>query len=389
MNQQRLYYLDALRAFAMLLGIVLHAGMPLYPWRSWSGDESAQALAIDILMGSIHSFRMPLFFLLSGFFALMLLNRRGITGFVRHRLRRVALPFAVGYPVILMSMIGAYIAGFIAIVIGDPDLGKELEAKMEDGEESGGFDLMHLWFLWYLSLFVGTFALIMKFLQSIRIPEALQFTLRKVLMLTIPLLLLIPYLFMPRDGTPEVDTYSLLNWRMFTYYFGYFLLGALLFGQNTKSGQPLIEWIGNKWKFLLSVALTLLMFSFALTDFTKSSVWWFVYCVVHISACWCFCFGFIGLFNRYFSEGKYWIRYWSDASFFMYLMHLPVLVFMQAIVIPIPVPLIAKFLLQCLLAVGMLYVMYRFAVRYTWIGRLLNGKRTRDEDIVLKEALDN
>ena len=387
MNQQRLYYLDALRAFAMLLGIVLHAGMPLFPWRSVSGDDSAQGLFIDILMGSIHSFRMPLFFLLSGFFALMLLNRRGIAGFIRHRLRRVVLPFAVGYPVILMSIIGAYFAGFMAMAIIDLDQMKELETKMEDGGESGGFDLMHLWFLWYLSLFIGTFAFMMKLLKSIRMSNALLLTLRKVLMLIIPLLLLIPYFFMPRDGTPEVDTYSLFNWRMFTYYFGFFLFGALLFGQNTKSEQPLIEWIGNKWKILLSVALILLTFSFALTDFTKSSVWWFVYCVVHISACWCFCFGFIGLFNRYFSAGKYWIRYWSDASFFMYLMHLPVLVLLQGIVIPIPVPLIAKFLLQCLFAAGMLYVMYRFAVRYTWAGRLLNGKRTRDGDRDLKETL--
>ena len=387
MNQQRLYYLDALRAFAMLLGIVLHAGMPLVPWRSWSGDESAQVLFIDILMGSIHSFRMPLFFLLSGFFALMLLNRRGISGFFRHRMRRIALPFAVGYPVILMSMIGAFIVGYIVIAIVDPELGKELEVKAESDEESGGFDLMHLWFLWYLMLFVGTFARMMKFVQAIRISDELKVTLRESSMMTIPLLLLIPYIFMPREGTPEVDTYSLLNWRMFTYYFGYFLFGALLFGQNTKSGQPLIEWMGSGWKFLLPLALILLVASFALSEHTKSSVLWFVFCVVQTAACWCFCFGFIGLFNRYFSEGKYWIRYWSDASFFMYLMHLPVLVFMQAIVIPIPVPLIAKFLLLCLLTTGTLYVMYRFTIRYSWIGRLLNGKRTRNGDRELKETL--
>ena len=65
----RMYDLDALRAFAMLLGIVLHAAFPFLPWRS-SGDPDRPIF--DLLILFIHGFRMPLFFLLSGFFTAML-----------------------------------------------------------------------------------------------------------------------------------------------------------------------------------------------------------------------------------------------------------------------------------------------------------------------------
>jgi len=46
----------------------------------------------------IHGFRMPLFFLLSGFFTAMLWQSRGLQRLWRHRLNRLGLPLAAGLP---------------------------------------------------------------------------------------------------------------------------------------------------------------------------------------------------------------------------------------------------------------------------------------------------
>ncbi len=50
----------------------------------------------DEFFYAVHGFRMPLFFLLSGFFTAMLWRRRGLSSLVRHRIRRIALPLAIG-----------------------------------------------------------------------------------------------------------------------------------------------------------------------------------------------------------------------------------------------------------------------------------------------------
>ena len=34
----------------------------------------------------------------------------------------------------------------------------------------------------------------------------------------------------------------------------------------------------------------------------------------------------------------------------------------------------------CLLTTGILLLSYRFMVRYTWLGRMLNGERTRERN---------
>ena len=91
----RRHDLDALRASAMLLGIVLHAGLSFTPF-PWPVQDARQTEFYGLLFAAIHGFRMPVFFLLSGFFTAMLWRRRGLRSLLSHRLRRVFLPFLLG-----------------------------------------------------------------------------------------------------------------------------------------------------------------------------------------------------------------------------------------------------------------------------------------------------
>ncbi|MDJ0663123.1 MAG: acyltransferase family protein [Acidimicrobiia bacterium] len=74
---RRLHDLDALRGFAMLLGIALHAALAFIPG-FWAVKDSTASFngPYDEVLFAIHGFRMPLFFLLSGFFTAMLWKRR-------------------------------------------------------------------------------------------------------------------------------------------------------------------------------------------------------------------------------------------------------------------------------------------------------------------------
>ena len=90
----RLHYLDATRAFALLLGIVFHASLSFMPvFIGWAVmDVSTSYIAGGFALIS-HTFRMALFFLIAGFFSAMVLNKNSLMmfGFTRVVLRLVLL----------------------------------------------------------------------------------------------------------------------------------------------------------------------------------------------------------------------------------------------------------------------------------------------------------
>src|SRR3954469_12900457 len=85
---------DALRAGAMLLGIVLHASLSFFP-SYWMVTDRRQRAGFGVLLSAIHGFRMPRFCIMSGFFSAMLLHKRGRGVLVKHRFHRVFLPLLV------------------------------------------------------------------------------------------------------------------------------------------------------------------------------------------------------------------------------------------------------------------------------------------------------
>jgi peptidoglycan/LPS O-acetylase OafA/YrhL len=90
-------------------------------------------------------------------------------------------------------------------------------------------------------------------------------------------------------------------------------------------------------------------------------------------------FGSMGLFERYFSQPWPAMRYISDASYWMYLAHLPVVIGLQIVVANWPGGVLAKFCLINVVSAVLLLASYQLFVRYTWIGALLNGRKKRPD----------
>ena len=93
---------------------------------------------------------------------------------------------------------------------------------------------------------------------------------------------------------------------------------------------------------------------------------------------WLMIFGFIGFFRAFCSGETPRIRYISDSSYWLYIMHLPVIMLVQDLISTWDLPRILKFLIACAATTLTSLLIYEFMVRYTFIGTLLNGKRTRD-----------
>ena len=69
------------------------------------------------------------------------------------------------------------------------------------------------------------------------------------------------------------------------------------------------------------------------------------------------------------------MRYVSDASYWMYLVHLPFAIGIPGVLAPAPLPAIVKFAITVAITTAATLVSYHYLVRATAIGALLNGRR--------------
>lgn len=355
---QRFHDFDALRSFAMLLGILLHASVFLLPIDQWPvQDPYARSTELTTnpyawLISIIHGFRMPVFFLLSGFFTAMLWQARGVRRLVRHRLKRVALPL----------LVGAFTIVPVTEWLFNTDTFDALRWPLLwlDG-------LHHLWFLWYLLLLAGAFSL------AVQLP--LQF--RSLgWWLLVPLTFLPQYLMVQRLMGADNPAESILPTpNLLGYYATFFFFGVFFF----QCRIVVRAW----WTTALPVAL-LVVFPVALVllypeHFRDSpAVWtWPAASVLQVIYTWLMCFGCMGLFRWLASKERPWIRYVSDASYWMYVVHLPLVVVGQMLMVNLKTSVHLKFMLLCATVIVLLLVSYQLGVRYTVIGAVLNGPRTR------------
>jgi hypothetical protein len=103
-SHQRLHDLDALRAAAMLVGIVYHAALSFAAGFPWLVQDAAQGLGAFVFQAWVHGFRMQLFMLLSGFFTAMLWRRKGLKVLLKHRCQRVLIPCLLGLVTVVPAM---------------------------------------------------------------------------------------------------------------------------------------------------------------------------------------------------------------------------------------------------------------------------------------------
>jgi hypothetical protein len=100
-----------------------------------------------------------------------------------------------------------------------------------------------------------------------------------------------------------------------------------------------------------------------------------LYSGMYAVAMWMLVFGFIGFFQHFFADPNPVLRYISDSSYWLYLLHLPLMFWIAMYLAPVRLGFIGKFICYNLLTVMILLPSYHYLVRSTFIGRILNGRR--------------
>jgi peptidoglycan/LPS O-acetylase OafA/YrhL len=371
----RYHGLDALRAVAAVLGVVLHASfmvLPelIYPWPVHDksvGDDRTYRIIFDIT----HGLRMPVFFLLSGLFSVLLWERRGLHSMGMQRLKRVGLPLAVGCVTIipLTAVLMALTSGrespydFPFLVL--PVLWI--------------FALMHLWFLWYLLLMSGVLVVMAR--------RGWEFRSARIWLLGIPVSAVAALLMQEPIFGADSPEGVLPKPATFLFYSCFFFFGAFFYRQGVR--------VRRWWTIALMPAAGFFCIGYLLLrEYAAEAVlltpgelsehvWVFSNRLTATSAlaetayAWLTCFGLMGLFHWLLSSRSVTVRYLSDASYWVYLAHLPLIILAQWVIVDWPISYHLKFVLTCASVTAVLLLTYQLFIRYTFIGNALNGPRTR------------
>lgn len=383
---ERIHALDAVRAGALLLGVAFHAALSFLPGPQIWVVRDVESEGLSIFFFVVHIFRMTAFFLIAGFFARMLVERRGVRGFVRNRAIRIALPLATFWPIVLAGIIATFVWGAAAMNGGSlptnqpPPPPPTLET----------FPLTHLWFLYMLLwLYAGALAVRRLVLLADRsgalrerlidpAMKALTATPLAAALLAAPLAL--AFAVQPQwyawGGIPTPDKGFLPNVTASVGFGTAFGFGWLLHRQ-----QPLLGALARWWPVQLGAAILLTIAclwqlgdSSFLVPMAEGSAKTF-YAGTYALAIWTWTLGLVGAALRFLSSERPAIRYLSDASYWIYLIHLPIVMALQVMVFGLALPATAKWAIVTGGAFLILIASYHLLVRHSWIGKWLNGRK--------------
>ena len=209
----RFHSLDFLRAFALLMGVLLHVLMLfLEPF-----DGSEPRLGASIIFIWIHTWRMPVFMLLAGFFTALSLSKRNTGNYAFNRLIKLGVPL-----LLLWSLIPA-IDEEASRLFKVPEL---ISWLLYDVPFTLRLD--HLWFLYYLLIFYTIILLVKTILPSFYLFILdFELSLSRVLMLWLPILILLSPLNKPTGGIfGEIPiTFGEINLGSMLFMASFFIIG--------------------------------------------------------------------------------------------------------------------------------------------------------------------
>lgn len=373
---ERLHYLDNLRALAMIGGIFFHAMLAYSPGlnKLWLTADRQQSVVIDIVAWFPHLFRMPLFFVIAGFFVAYLVSKGGMGGMMINRAKRVLLPFIIFLPLCLWAIVAALMSA-IATVEHKSALMLIIEKAMATpGSQPPVLSTMHLWFLYNL-MFFCVMTWVLSYINWTRLYNLFS-AIRPVPFLLLFPLLLVPGLLLVESPFPAPEKIYPQLWS-FGFFGLFFALGYWIFRT-----QNFIEKF-QPYGVILFVASLILcavyyvfipeVFTFPATplEFPQNiilklceayiSVWMTLVCLV--------------AGKRYLNFHNRVMRFFSDSSYWIYIVHLPVLFAVQYQLMDKEWSLLAKFGSSVGITLLIGVVSYVLFVRWTPIGWMLNGRK--------------
>ena len=355
----------------MLLGVVLHSALPYVNMDvpDWPSDKSDSEI-ISIIVQFIHLWRMPVFFILSGFFANLLISRNGLTYWWKNRVSRILLPLII-FSLLMMTTL-PWIVKF------------GYTQKLEFFYSFEGYPY-HLWFLWHLLIFLVLsvilklyFLIISKLLIFLKLNKLINllsktnhYFLKFVFYSKIPIpFILVISIFSLGETGPDLILNPVLSGL-------YFMFGYQIFNNHN------LQNIVRTWKYYSLISIfffvlyTLINIEIIKLDFESHPIYGIPYILIYNFSSVFFALFFIGLFECKLINYSKILRIFSDSAYWIYLIHLPIVAFITFFMFKFDFSIELKFMLSILLTTLISYISYKYLVRPSYLAVLLNGKKRK------------
>jgi glucan biosynthesis protein C len=346
---RRYHGLDILRASALILGLFFHASIPFAenPFPLWIIYYESKSWVYDTIMVGTHSFRMHLFFLLAGFFSALLYRKLSERNYLIARTKKLILPFIAALLIFTPLMIIEYM--WVGFDTNPRETGNQFHWE--------NYPIFHLWFLEILIIIT---AFVMIFFVSIKyffpnIHNSLQHFLeadsnKNQLFWNALFLVFLVYngyiSWSNFPGDQFIYSFNIVQpLNKFFYYLFYFLIGWVLYRN---------AFLFDRVK--RSVNMNLILGSIALIVLLWVRYWLFVHkdeqlimlgilgnIAVPIAAV-CLSLGLFGFFTHEKFKPSSTFDYLVRASYWIYLIHLPITFYLQVIITDWQLPAFIKYI---------------------------------------------
>jgi peptidoglycan/LPS O-acetylase OafA/YrhL len=358
--------------------------MSFFPTQIWIVADDQRSAWASGLFFAIHLFRMASFFLIAGLFAHMMLGRRGVWGFVKNRLVRIATPLSVFW--------GLVMAAIVAVLIWNASLQglTAADAPPPPTYDWTNVPLTHLWFLWVLSIFYAGLLILRAPFAALDRSGAWGRTVDRatarligpwgpfVLGAPLALALWLHPNWIAFFGVPTPDAGLIPNTPALVGFGLAFGLGALLDRRRDLLGR-----IEAGWAIYLGLAVgagtTALMLAggpdpvlVPMTDPATKAMTAAAFGVGTFASV----FAAVGLALRFCSGHSAVRRYVADAAYWIYIVHLPLVMAAQVLVQDWPLFWGLKLAVAVGGVLAVSFASYELLVRHSFMGRWLNGRRT-------------
>jgi glucans biosynthesis protein C len=355
----RLIYIDNLRIFLISLVVLHHFAITYGAPGDWYYNESEagfpEVLFMAMFVATNQSFFMGMFFMLSAYFIIPSLNRKGIRKFATDRLMRLGIPLLIFY----------FLLSPLTVFIHHKLIDKSADPYFTFAINGWGRGFGPLWFVEALLLFTFFFLLLRKISYSFRISFPGTFKIVLFVLFT-GLLQFIIRIWLPVGWSMPFTNFQ---FPFFVQYIFLFVIGILAFQNNWFNSITFAN--AKKW---LITAQILIFFGFPLLfilggaaesggdKFMGGFSWQsFAYSIWEQLTGISLILGLLGLGKKYLNRQGIFAKNLSDSAYGVFVFHAPVIVAIAAIfagwtifppikfIVLSPVALLACFLVAALL----------------------------------------